>query len=207
MIYSNYASVQGLTFTAPCITNVGSSATNKKQSCANYLFLWNALHVSGGSSAHHQELKLYIQHRVLCQTFTARSLSLPRQWQVAVKVWQSTRCCIYSFWAPDDGRRNRLKHVEHFTEINKLCNVASCWLHLKIRFRCTDPWNSNILKFHNNSSILNQQKLQIRMEIQKGQISVSMWCCRAMEKVSWTERVKMKMFYTKWRRAGVSNIE
>ena len=35
------------------------------------------------------------------------------------------------FWAPSDGRRNCLKHVEHFTEINKLCNVASCWLHLK----------------------------------------------------------------------------
>ena len=64
---------------------------------------------------------------------------LPRQWQVVVKVWQSTLCCIYSFWAPDDGRRNRLKHVEHFTEINKLCNVASCWLYLKIRYRCTDP--------------------------------------------------------------------
>jgi hypothetical protein len=40
--------------------------------------------------------------------------------------------CI-QFWAPDDGRRTRLKHVEHFTEINTLCNVASCWLYLKIR--------------------------------------------------------------------------
>ena len=44
------------------------------------------------------------------------------------------------FWAPDDGRRNHLKHVEHFTEMNKLCNVASCWLYLKIRLRCTDQW-------------------------------------------------------------------
>ena len=34
-----------------------SSATNKIQRYAIYLFLWNALHVSGGSSAHHQELK------------------------------------------------------------------------------------------------------------------------------------------------------
>ena len=85
--------------------------------------------------------KLYIQHRVLCQNFIATchcrgrngtSPSLPRQWQVAEKVWQSTRCCIYSFWTPDDRRRNRLTHVEHFTEINNLCNVASCWLYLKI---------------------------------------------------------------------------
>jgi hypothetical protein len=36
------------------------------------------------------------------------------------------------FWAPNDGRRYRLKHVENFTEINKLCNVASCWLYLEI---------------------------------------------------------------------------
>ena len=39
---------------------------------------------------------------------------------------------VYTVWAPDDGRRNDLKHVEHFTEINNLCNVASFWLHLEI---------------------------------------------------------------------------
>jgi len=22
--------------------------------------------------------------------------------------------CVYSFWAPDDGRRNSLKHVQHW---------------------------------------------------------------------------------------------
>ena len=86
--------------------------------------------------------KLYIQHRVLYQTFSAGVPSLPRQWQVTEKVWQSTRCCVYSFWPPDEARRNRLKHVEHFTEINNLCNVVSCWLYLKIRLRCTDPWTS-----------------------------------------------------------------
>ena len=32
------------------------------------------------------------------------------------------------FWTPDDGRKNRLKHVERLTQINKLWNVASCWL-------------------------------------------------------------------------------
>ena len=32
------------------------------------------------------------------------------------------------FWAPDDGRKNRLTHEECLTEINKLRNVASCWL-------------------------------------------------------------------------------
>jgi hypothetical protein len=33
--------------------------------------------------------------------------------------------------APDNGRRNRLKHVEHWQQYRILCNVASCWLYLK----------------------------------------------------------------------------
>ena len=109
-----------------------------------YLFLWNALHVSGGSSYHQQKLKLHIQHRVLCKTFTTtchcRGTVVPWQWQVVVKVWQSTRCCICSlrsgWW-----RKNRPKHVEHehFTEINKLYNVAACWLYLKICFAMHGP--------------------------------------------------------------------
>jgi hypothetical protein len=47
---------------------------------------------------------------------------------VSCKVWQIPEAvCVV--WVPDDGRRNRLKHVEHFMEINKLRSVASCWLH------------------------------------------------------------------------------
>ena len=30
--------------------------------------------------------------------------------------------------APDDGRRYHPKHVEQFTDINKLYIVASCWI-------------------------------------------------------------------------------
>jgi hypothetical protein len=41
------------------------NATNKTLRFSIYLFQQNALHVSGGSSAHHQELKLYIQLLVL----------------------------------------------------------------------------------------------------------------------------------------------
>jgi hypothetical protein len=32
-----------------------------------YVFLWNALHVSGGSSAHHQELKTVYTASGTCQ--------------------------------------------------------------------------------------------------------------------------------------------
>jgi hypothetical protein len=47
-------------FKGPSIVNVFSSITNKMQRYTIHLFLQNALHVSGGSSAHHQELKNYI---------------------------------------------------------------------------------------------------------------------------------------------------
>ena len=86
--------------------------------------------------------KLYTTSGTLSNLYCYLPL-LWKRWNHAVKVWQSTRCCIYSFRAPDDGRRNRLKHVEQFTEIKKLCN-ASRWLYLKIRLRCTDPWTSNL---------------------------------------------------------------
>jgi len=33
------------------------------------------------------------------------------------------------FLSPDDGRKNRLKHVDYLKEINKLRNVASCLLY------------------------------------------------------------------------------
>jgi hypothetical protein len=41
----------------PCIVNVFSSITKNIQRYTIYLFLWNALNVSGGSPVHHQELK------------------------------------------------------------------------------------------------------------------------------------------------------
>ena len=53
------------------------------QRCAVVFITINALHVSGGSSAHHQELKT---------VYTASGIQ---------------------FLAPDDGRRNHLKHVEY----------------------------------------------------------------------------------------------
>ena len=89
-----------------------------------YLFLWNSLQVSGGSSAHHQELKTVYAYGTVIP-------SLQRQWQVAVK-FDKVPDAAYTVLAPDDGQRNCLKHVEHFTEINKLCSVASCWLYLEI---------------------------------------------------------------------------
>ena len=48
----------------------------------------------------------------------------------SIRYWYDKCLTLYvQFWAPDDGRKNRLKHVERLTEINKLRNVASFWLY------------------------------------------------------------------------------
>jgi len=57
----------------------------------------NALHVSGGFSAQHQELKTVHTASCLCQA----SLLLP------LVGLTYTKCCV-QIWAPDDGRRNCL---------------------------------------------------------------------------------------------------
>jgi hypothetical protein len=72
-----------------------------------YIYLETALHISGGTSTHHQErIQLYLQHLV---------------------------SGIYTVvCAPDGGWKYQPKHVEQFTDINKLCNVASCWIYIGI---------------------------------------------------------------------------
>jgi hypothetical protein len=50
-----------LTFMGPCIVSI----SNKMQRYTVYLYLETALHVSGGTSTHHQErIQLYLQHLI-----------------------------------------------------------------------------------------------------------------------------------------------
>jgi len=62
----------------------------------------NNQHVSGGFFAHHQELKIVHTASGICQAAVAAS---------KLDIYQML--CV-QFWAPADGRRNRLKHVEHW---------------------------------------------------------------------------------------------
>jgi len=49
----------------PCIVNIFQYISNKMQLYTVYLHLDTALHVSGGTSTHHQErIHLYLQHLV-----------------------------------------------------------------------------------------------------------------------------------------------
>ena len=49
----------------PCIVSIFQYIFNKMQRYTVHLFLETALHVSGGTSTHHQErIQLYLQHLV-----------------------------------------------------------------------------------------------------------------------------------------------
>jgi len=67
----------------------------------------DALHVSGGASAHHQEHKLYIQLQVLSTNTAASSYRGRDGTSVISSTVAAVQLCV-----PDDGRRNRLKHVK-----------------------------------------------------------------------------------------------
>ena len=57
--------IGNLTFMGPCIVSIFQYIYNKMQCYTVYLYLETALHVSGGSSTHHQErIQLYLQHLV-----------------------------------------------------------------------------------------------------------------------------------------------
>jgi len=47
-------------------------------------------------------------------------------------AWQIPDAVDTVVCAPDDGWKYHPKHVEQFPGINKLCNVASCWIYIGI---------------------------------------------------------------------------
>jgi hypothetical protein len=61
-----------LTFMGTCIVSIFRYISNKMQCYTVYLYLETALHVSGGTSTHHQErIQLYLQPSDICHTVTA----------------------------------------------------------------------------------------------------------------------------------------
>jgi hypothetical protein len=52
---------------------------------------------------------------------------------LSITVWQIPDAVNTVVCAPDDGWRYHPKHVEQIPDINKLCNVASCWIYIGIR--------------------------------------------------------------------------
>jgi hypothetical protein len=63
--YVRLSKFVSLTFMAPCIVRIFWYISNKMQRYTVYLYLETALHISRGTTTHHQERKqLYLQHLV-----------------------------------------------------------------------------------------------------------------------------------------------
>ena len=84
--------------------------------------------------------------RSTCFRRFLRSSSIAQNCTYSVRYLSEQYCYLtlyVQFWAPDDGRKNRLKHVERLTEINKLWNFYLFGCALRIYKRCTDLWMLN----------------------------------------------------------------
>jgi hypothetical protein len=105
----------------PCIVSIFQYISNKMQLYTVYLYLKTALHVSGGTTSHHQKrIQLYLQHLVFVTPLLLSAAIVEELKPVS---------------ALDDGWWYHPKHVEQFPDINKLCNVASCWIYNRIPLR------------------------------------------------------------------------
>jgi len=77
----------------PWIANIFQNLSNKMQLYTVYLYLETALHVSGGTSTHHQErIQLHLQHLVIVTPLLlSAAIAAGRRNGVT-----NTRCCRYS---------------------------------------------------------------------------------------------------------------
>ena len=83
----------------------------------------------------------------------------------SVRYWSDKYRTLYvQFWAPDDGRKNRLKHVQRLTKMNKLWNFASCWLYSanttnNSRLGCASPL---LVQANNNRKDVSPDETAVR---------------------------------------------
>ena len=83
-----------LTFMGPCIVRIFQYISKNMQRYTVYLYLKTALHVSCGSSTHHQErMQLYLQHLVFVRPYLPLAAG-------SSKGLTNTRCCRYSCMSP-----------------------------------------------------------------------------------------------------------
>jgi hypothetical protein len=101
--------VGDLTFMDPCIVTIFqyTCISNKMQRYIIYLYLETALHVSGGTSTHHQErIQLYLQHLVfvtplLLSAAIMKELELVWVccgWRTPQHTQTSRYSCMRSWW-------------------------------------------------------------------------------------------------------------
>jgi hypothetical protein len=113
----------------PCILSIFQYISNKMQCYTVYLYLETALHVSGGTSTHHQEcIQLYLQHLVFV---TLLLLSGAISW-----IPLPSRCCILYIFSTNISTEY-FKHAAHSLFFSSKCHLfhnipffGSCIIHI-----------------------------------------------------------------------------
>jgi len=85
--------------------------------CIKFILFWNdTLHVSDGLSVHHQEFKTVHTATGICQTDTADCLLARRQ------QYLFDKCMLLYVESsnPDDGWKDRPKHVDCHSKIKQI---------------------------------------------------------------------------------------
>jgi len=113
-LHPSVKTVFGLTFIVPCNANIFADYNQQDGTFLN-LFI---------SVRRSTCFRRFFRPSPGAQNFTYSVRYLSDRYCYLLLAW-----LYVQFWAPGDGRKNRLKHVERLTEINKLRNVPSCWLY------------------------------------------------------------------------------
>ena len=121
-----------LTFMCPCIANIIPNYYQQDAAFLNLFISTDALHVSGGSSAHHQEHTTVhtassIVNQYCCYhgwDGTAFHLIHDRsKQQYWLTILEAVCTVVCSWWWAEEPPETCRASVE----INKLRNIASCW--------------------------------------------------------------------------------
>jgi hypothetical protein len=94
----------------------------------------------------------------------------------------NTRCCRYSCMRSWWWMEVHPKHVEQFPDINKLCNVASCWIYIAIYSRTLTNLPLCLTDGHKNASLIGNRFLPSLKPITYGTMQCSckpltIMCC------------------------------
>jgi len=109
--------------------------------CIKFILFWNDnLHVSDGLSVHHQEYKTLHTATGTCQTDTAvcgYSLTSRQQY-----LFDKCLLLYVQSWTPDDGRKDRPKHVECHSKIKQIWYTGACsWFYYRNNITMHGPMN------------------------------------------------------------------
>jgi hypothetical protein len=118
-----------LTFMGPCFVCPNIRVYPTRSNVTQFIYIWTLLYMFRVvlphiiRSAYNCIYSIwYLSHRY-CY--------LPLSW----KSWNRFECAVGGVRHPQphDGCKYHSKHVEQFPDINKLCNVESCWIYIGIQ--------------------------------------------------------------------------